>query len=64
MSYNVLCDKYATRAAYPYCPPISLLWDNRRHAILNDLTFYESDIYALQEVYFFFDFLLKIILLY
>lgn len=30
MCYNVLCDKYATRQMYGYCPSWALSWDYRK----------------------------------
>lgn len=30
MCYNVLCDKYATRQMYGYCPSWALNWDYRK----------------------------------
>lgn len=50
MCYNVLCDKYATRQLYGYCPAWALSWDYRKHSILDELTAYSADIIALQEV--------------
>nr|XP_018672587.1 CCR4-NOT transcription complex subunit 6-like isoform X2 [Ciona intestinalis] len=50
MSYNVLCDKYATRQLYGYCPPWALSWEYRRKIILREITYYSADILALQEV--------------
>lgn len=50
MSYNILCDKYATRQMYGYCPPWALNWEYRRKIIFNDLMRYGADIISLQEV--------------
>lgn len=50
MCYNVLCDKYATRALYGYCPQWALNWDYRKQSILEELKAYSADIIALQEV--------------
>lgn len=30
MCYNVLCDKYATRNMYGYCPSWALNWEYRK----------------------------------
>lgn len=30
MCYNVLCDKYATRQMYGYCPSWALSWEYRK----------------------------------
>ncbi|CAK8679031.1 CCR4-NOT transcription complex subunit 6-like [Clavelina lepadiformis] len=50
MSYNVLCDKYATRQLYGYCPPWALNWEYRRKTIMREILYYSADIVALQEV--------------
>lgn len=50
MSYNILCDKYATRQMYGYCPPWALNWEYRRKIIYNDLISHGADIISLQEV--------------
>lgn len=50
MCYNVLCDKYATRQLYGYCPAWALAWNYRKHSILEELKAYSADIIALQEV--------------
>lgn len=50
MSYNVLCDKYATRQLYGYCPNWALTWDYRRKAILEEIRNYNADLISLQEV--------------
>ncbi|CAF0719998.1 unnamed protein product [Adineta ricciae] len=48
MNYNILCDKYATRHVYGYCPSWALKWDYRRKHILEELRSYSADIIALQ----------------
>jgi CCR4-NOT transcription complex subunit 6 len=48
MNYNILCDKYATRHVYGYCPSWALKWDYRRKQILEELRSYSADIIALQ----------------
>ncbi|KAG9508539.1 CCR4-NOT transcription complex subunit 6 [Fragariocoptes setiger] len=50
MCYNVLCDKYATRQLYGYCPSWALNWEYRRHSIMEELKANSADIIALQEV--------------
>lgn len=50
MCYNVLCDKYATRQLYGYCPSWALSWEYRRHSIMEELKANSADIIALQEV--------------
>ena len=48
MSYNVLCDKYATRQQYGYCPSWALSWDYRKAIIMKELLDLTPDIIALQ----------------
>lgn len=50
MNYNILCDKYATRHVYGYCPSWALKWDYRRKHILEELRSYSADLIALQEI--------------
>ncbi|XP_058837265.1 CCR4-NOT transcription complex subunit 6-like [Topomyia yanbarensis] len=50
MCYNVLCDKYATRQMYGYCPSWALGWEYRKKAILDEIRHYSADIISLQEV--------------
>lgn len=48
MNYNILCDRYATRYSYGYCPSWALKWEYRRKQILDELGSYAADIIALQ----------------
>lgn len=50
LSYNILCDKYATKSHYGYTPSDVLSWDYRREVILNELKDHDADIVCLQEV--------------
>lgn len=50
MCYNVLCEKYATRALYGYCPNWAMLWEYRKKAIMSEIKNFDSDIISLQEV--------------
>lgn len=50
MCYNVLCDKYATRQFYGYCPAWALNWDYRKKVILDDIKNFNADIITLQEL--------------
>lgn len=50
MCYNVLCDKYATRQMYGYCPSWALSWEYRKKAILDEIRHYSADIISLQEI--------------
>lgn len=48
MCYNVLCDKYATRQLYGYCPPWALNWEYRKKAIMQEILSCNADIISLQ----------------
>ena len=50
MCYNVLCDRYATRGLYGYCPQWALNWEYRKKGILDEVRHYSADIICLQEV--------------
>ncbi|CAL8293888.1 CCR4-NOT transcription complex subunit 6-like isoform X1 [Gadus morhua] len=50
MCYNVLCEKYATRQLYGYCPSWALSWSYRRKGIMEEITSCHADIISLQEV--------------
>ncbi|XP_014028065.1 CCR4-NOT transcription complex subunit 6-like isoform X1 [Salmo salar] len=50
MCYNVLCDKYATRQLYGYCPSWALNWEYRKKGIMEEITHCDADIISLQEV--------------
>ncbi|XP_022111639.1 CCR4-NOT transcription complex subunit 6-like [Acanthaster planci] len=50
MSYNVLCDKYATKQLYGYCPTWALSWDYRRKGIMDEILHASADLICLQEV--------------
>jgi CCR4-NOT transcription complex subunit 6 len=50
MCYNVLCDKYATRQYYGYCPAWALTWDYRKKLILDEIKTLNADIICLQEL--------------
>ncbi|XP_071829325.1 CCR4-NOT transcription complex subunit 6-like isoform X1 [Apostichopus japonicus] len=50
MCYNVLCDKYATRQIYGYCPTWALSWDYRKKGIMDEILTGNADIICLQEV--------------
>ena len=51
MSYNVLCDNYATRQLYGYCPSWALSWDYRKTAILKEILQFNADLLSLQVIY-------------
>ena len=50
VSYNILCDRYATTSQYGYTPSEALLWDYRKRLILEEIHGYDADIVCLQEV--------------
>ncbi|XP_049619169.1 CCR4-NOT transcription complex subunit 6-like [Syngnathus scovelli] len=50
MCYNVLCDKYATRQLYGYCPSWALSWEYRKKGIMEEINSCDADIVSLQEV--------------
>eukprot|EP00123_Amoebidium_parasiticum_P007374 comp18077_c0_seq1/m.18687 comp18077_c0_seq1/g.18687 ORF comp18077_c0_seq1/g.18687 comp18077_c0_seq1/m.18687 type:complete len:618 (-) comp18077_c0_seq1:319-2172(-) len=50
LCYNVLCDVYATRQMYGYCPTWALDWNHRREVIKKEIVDIGADIVCLQEV--------------
>ena len=50
MSYNILCERYATISQYGYTPSEALSWEYRKQVILNELKASNADIFCLQEV--------------
>ena len=50
MCYNVLCERYATRQMYGYCPQWALNWEFRKKGILDEIRHYAADVITLQEV--------------
>ncbi|XP_024024402.1 carbon catabolite repressor protein 4 homolog 1 [Morus notabilis] len=50
LSYNILCDAYATSELYSYCPSWALSWPYRRQNLLREIVGYRADIVCLQEV--------------
>ncbi|XP_036268804.1 CCR4-NOT transcription complex subunit 6-like isoform X8 [Pipistrellus kuhlii] len=48
MCYNVLCDKYATRQLYGYCPSWALNWEYRKKGIMEEIVNCDADIISLQ----------------
>lgn len=51
LSYNVLCDSYATSDLYGYCPSWALSWSYRRQNLLREIVGYLADVVCLQEVW-------------
>ncbi|KAL8963745.1 MAG: hypothetical protein Q9193_000023 [Seirophora villosa] len=50
LSYNILCDKYATTSQYGYTPPQVLSWSYRKDILLDEIRGLNADIVCLQEV--------------
>jgi CCR4-NOT transcription complex subunit 6 len=50
MSYNILCDHYATPQLYGYTPSWALGWKYRSELIRGEILNYEADLVCLQEV--------------
>lgn len=50
LSYNTLCQHYATPKMYRYTPSWALSWDYRRNKLTEQILSYMSDIICLQEV--------------
>ncbi|AEO63185.1 uncharacterized protein THITE_2108092 [Thermothielavioides terrestris NRRL 8126] len=50
LSWNILCDKFATSALYGYTPPAALSWDYRKQRIMQELRDKDADMLCLQEI--------------
>ncbi|ODV83581.1 hypothetical protein CANARDRAFT_29809 [[Candida] arabinofermentans NRRL YB-2248] len=50
MSYNTLCQHYATAKMYKYTPSWALNWDYRRDKLTEEILSYKTNIICLQEV--------------
>ncbi|KAE8228510.1 hypothetical protein CF326_g6554 [Tilletia indica] len=50
LTYNILCDRYATSQMYGYTPSWALSWDYRKELILQEVMSYSADVCCLQEV--------------
>lgn len=50
LSYNTLCDRYATAQMYGYTPSWALSWEYRKEFILQEVMSYGADICCMQEV--------------
>jgi len=50
VSYNILCDKYATTNQYGYIPSQALSWHYRKTVILDEIKYHNADVVCLQEV--------------
>ncbi|KAK4157534.1 Endonuclease/exonuclease/phosphatase [Chaetomidium leptoderma] len=50
LTWNILCDKFATSSLYGYTPPTALSWDYRKQRIIQELHERDADILCLQEI--------------
>lgn len=50
LSYNILCEKYATERMYGYTPSWALAWNFRKDLIMKEVKQYGADFLCLQEV--------------
>lgn len=50
LSYNILCDKYATATQYGYTPSEVLSWDFRKDLLIREIKDHNADIVCMQEV--------------
>ncbi|KAH6906332.1 glucose-repressible alcohol dehydrogenase transcriptional effector [Coprinopsis sp. MPI-PUGE-AT-0042] len=50
LSYNILCERYATERLYGYTPSWALAWSYRKQLILKEVMEYDTDFICLQEV--------------
>lgn len=50
LTWNILCDKFATPATYGYTPPDALSWEYRKGVILEEIRERNADILCLQEI--------------
>lgn len=50
MSWNILCERYATTQIYGYTPTEALSWPYRKNLILEEIRKRDADIVCLQEV--------------
>lgn len=50
VTYNTLCDRFATSQQYGYTPARALSWEYRRDLLLSEIKGHDADIVGLQEV--------------
>jgi len=50
MSWNILCEKYATEAQFGYAPSAALAWEHRKGIILEEIITRDADFLCLQEI--------------
>ncbi len=49
LSYNILCERYATPAQYGYTPSSALAWSYRKEVIIGEIRDHDTDFVCLQE---------------
>lgn len=50
LTYNILCDKYATQSLYGYTSLAAISWEHRKEIILEEIRSHDADVVCLQEV--------------
>ena len=50
LSWNILCDRYATSTVYGYTPSNALAWEYRKDLILEELRRRDADFLCFQEI--------------
>jgi CCR4-NOT transcription complex subunit 6 len=50
LTWNILCDKFATSTLYGYTPTGALSWDYRKQRIIQEMRDRDADIMCLQEI--------------
>ncbi|KAI9707475.1 MAG: Glucose-repressible alcohol dehydrogenase transcriptional effector [Candelina mexicana] len=50
LTYNILCDKYATQSQYAYTPVQALSWTYRKELIVQEILEQDADFVCMQEV--------------
>ncbi|KAK4114838.1 hypothetical protein N656DRAFT_704784 [Canariomyces notabilis] len=50
LTWNILCDKYATTTLYGYTPTGALSWDYRKERIMQEIRDRDADFLCLQEI--------------
>ncbi|KAK4211041.1 Endonuclease/exonuclease/phosphatase [Rhypophila decipiens] len=50
LTWNILCEKFATPQTYGYTPPRALKWEYRKMEILKEIREKDADILCLQEI--------------
>ena len=50
LSYNILCDKYATPSQFGYTPSEALSWDYRKVLLIREVKEHNADFVCMQEV--------------